>query len=104
MTYISEAKAKVWAISQELETAGAKMSRRDLATKVYNHLADMEGCGGGIDPDEMLEILERVTEYLAGGREALAMRDAKDPLWDGLESALEPLVTHVLHAQMYGKD
>ena len=103
-TYVTEAKAKVWAILQELRDGGAKVARLDLATRVHSDLVDLEGCGGGIDPDEMRETLERLSQHLAGGRSALAMRDAKDPLWDGLENAIDPLITHLLHAEMYGND
>lgn len=103
MTHIADAMAKVEAIRKELREAGAKTSRLDLATEVYNHLVDLQGVGGGIDPDETLETLERVTEKLAGGREALAMHDIEDALWDGLEAALEPLVRHVLFTQAYGE-
>lgn len=104
-THIADAMAKVEAIRQELVEAGANPGRMNLATGVYSVLVDMQGADDGPDPGsvDMVDLLNGITEKLAGGREALAMYEITDALWDALENALTPLVLHLNFVEAYGE-
>lgn len=98
--HITEALTKVEAVRRELETAGAKPARINLATKVYNVLVDMQSFS---QPADSADLLEEITAYLAGGREALDMNGNRpDVLWDTLEATLAPLCHHMAYVQAYG--
>jgi hypothetical protein len=83
----------LWGLVKELEDAGARAELRNIAVYAYNRLVDFS-----VDPDPDPEPIRDLYAQSQG------VKGPTKAVWDTVQSALNPLVTHINYVESPGED